>query len=329
MIRKRRLLVDGRVVSNRTEFLQRLQLIVRRVGVLLGSKEDEQEVQGWLAAFREALGKLGWTEGQSIKFDYRWVGTDATLMKQAAKELIALKPNLILATGSPTTAVLLQRTHAIPVLFVNIVDPVGQGFVASLSRPGGNATGLVNLEPSMASKWIELLKQLVPQLTRIAVPFNPVSAPYAELYLKFFRQAALALGVDVIDGAVVDMAALETFIAAQALESNTGVVPMPSGFSSGHTHELAEMMVRHRLPGLYTVRSFATAGGLVSYGNDVSDNYRRAATFADKILKGTNPSEIPVQFPTKFNLVINLKTAKRLGLTVPLVLQASADELID
>lgn len=302
---------------------------LRRIGVLLGYNEDEREVQSWLATFREALDKLGWAEGQTVKFDYRWVGSDATLMAQGAKELIALQPNLILSTGSPTTAVLLKQTQTVPVLFVNIVDPVGQGFVASLSRPAGNATGLVNLEPSMAGKWIELLKQLAPQLTRIAVPFNPVSAPYAETYLKVFRLAAPTFGVEVIDGPVSDMATLETFVAAQAREPNTGIVPMPSTFSTGHTSELAAMTILYRLPAIYAVRSFASAGGLMSYGNDVRENYRRAATFADRILKGSNPREIPVQFPTKFNLVINLKTAKMLGLTVPLPLQASADELVD
>jgi putative ABC transport system substrate-binding protein len=302
---------------------------VRRIGVLLGYNEDEREIQGWLGAFRESMEKLGWAEGQSVTFDYRWVGNDADLMIRAAKELIALQPDLILSTGSPTTAVLLKQTHTIPVLFANLVDPVGQGFVASLSRPGGNATGLVNLDPSMASKWIELLKQVAPQLTRVAIPFNPVSAPYAETYLKVFRQAASALGVEVIDGSVSDMTALEAFIAAQAREPNTGIIPMPSTFSSGHTSELAAMTKQYHLPGIYVVRSFASAGGLLSYGNDVKDNYERAGTFADKILRGAKPSDIPVQFPTKFNLVINLKTAKTLGLTVPLPLQASADELVD
>ena len=302
---------------------------VRRIGVLLNYKEDEQEVHVWLGAFRELMEKLGWTERQSVKFDYRWVGNDANFMMRAAKELIALQPDLIVSTGSPTTAILLKQTHTIPVLFVNIVDPVGQGFVAGLSRPGGNATGLVNLDPSMASKWIELLKQVAPQLTRVAIPFNPVSAPYAETYLKVFRLAASALGVEVIDGSVADMTALEAFVATQAREPNTGIIPMPSGFSSGHTSELAAMTKQHRLPGVYPVRSFANAGGLLSYGSDVRDTYQRAGSFADKILKGTKPSDIPVQFPTKFNLVINLKTAKMLGLTVPRELQASADELVD
>jgi putative ABC transport system substrate-binding protein len=181
----------------------------------------------------------------------------------------------------------------------------------------------------MAGKWVELLKQLMPQLTRVAVPFNPVSAPYADFYLNILQSTASNFGVELIPGRVADMEALETFIATQAREPNTGVIPMPSAFSSGHTAELAEMLARFHLPGIYSVRSFATAGGLLSYGNDVNDNFRRAAAFVDKILKGEKPSDIPVQFPTKFYLVVNLKTAKTLGLTVPLTLQALADEIVN
>jgi putative ABC transport system substrate-binding protein len=301
----------------------------RRIEMLLGYQEDEQEAQSWIATFRDSLKKNGWTEGQNIKFGYKWVGVDATLLQQGAKDIVASQPDLILSGGSPTTAALLRQTQTIPVLFVNIVDPVGQGFVASLSHPARNATGLVNLEPSMAGKWIELLKQLAPQLARVAVPFNPVSAPYADFYLNILKSTASNFGVEVAPGRVADMDALEAFIATQAREPNTGVIPMPSAFSSGHTAELAEMMARFRLPGIYPVRSFAAAGGLLAYGNDVNDNFKRAAAFADKILKGEKPSEIPVQFPTKFDLVINLKTAKTLGLTVPLALQASADEVIE
>jgi putative tryptophan/tyrosine transport system substrate-binding protein len=302
---------------------------LRRVGVVVTYAKDEQENQGWLAAFHETLEKLGWIDGQNIKFEYRWTGDSAALLEQVATELVTLQPDLILVGGSPATAYLLKHTKTIPLVFVNIVDPVGQGFVASLSHPGGNATGLVNLDPSMAGKWIGLLKEIVPTLTRIAVPFNPVSAPYAELYLNVFRTAAPGFGVEVIPQSVADMDALDGFIAAQAREPNTAIIPMPSAFSSGHTAELAAMMVRYRLPALYPVRSFAVAGGLLAYGNDVSDNYRQAATFVDKILKGAKPSELPVQFPTKFNLVINLKTASSLGVKVPLTLQASADEVIE
>jgi putative tryptophan/tyrosine transport system substrate-binding protein len=301
----------------------------RRVGVLASYDKDDPEIQGLLAVFREAMGKLGWTDGQNLKFEYRWPGYSAPRLDEAATELVALRPDLILSLSSPSTAFLLRQTRTIPVVFVNIVDPVGQGFVASLSHPGGNATGLVNLEPSMAGKWIELLKQVMPQLARVAIPFNPVSAPYADLYLNFFKSTASTLGVELVPGSIADLSALEAFIAAQAQQSNTGVIPMPSSFSTGHAGEIATITTRYRLPGVYADRSFAAAGGLLSYGNQVSDNYRRAAKFVDGILRGQKPSELPVEFPTKFNLVINLKTAKTLGLVVPLALQASADEVIE
>ncbi len=301
----------------------------RLVGVVMSYNKNQQEVQAWLTAFNETMEKLGWVEGKNIKFEYRWPGNDATLIGQAAKEVVALQPDLILSPSSPATVFLLKYTHDIPVVFVNVVDPVGQGFVASLSHPGGNATGLVNLEASMAGKWIELLKQVQPALARVAIPFNPVSAPYADFYLDTLKTSAPTFGVEVVSGAVADMKALESFIAAQAREPNTGIIPMPSSFSSGHTGEIAAIIARYRLPALYPIRSFAAAGGLLSYGNDVTDNYRRAAIFVDRILKGEKPSELPVQFPTKFTLVINLKTAKAFGLNVPLPLQASADEVIE
>jgi putative tryptophan/tyrosine transport system substrate-binding protein len=302
---------------------------LRRVGVLMTYTKDEQEPRTWLANFHEALEKLGWIDGQNIKFEERWPGDNAALLEQATKELMTLRPDLILSPSSPSTAFVLKQTSTIPVVFVNLVDPVGQGFVGSLSHPERNATGLVNLEPSMAGKWIDLLKEIVPTLARLAVPFNPVSAPYADFYLNIFRSAAPGFGVEVIPQSVANMGALEAFVAAQAREPNTAIIPMPSAFSTGHTAELAAMTMQYRLPALYPVRSFAVAGGLVAYGNDVSDNFRKAAAFVDRILKGEKPSDLPVQFPTKFNLVINLKTAKSFGLAVPLTLQASADEVIE
>jgi putative ABC transport system substrate-binding protein len=305
------------------------QIGQRRIGVMIGYEEGNPEAQTLVAAFREALAQLGWTAGRNIEFEDRWVGTDPTRIDQAAKELVALQPDLIVASSSPSTMSLLHQTRTIPIVFVQVVDPVAQGFVASLSRPGGNATGMVNLETSMTGKWLELLKEVVPRLARVAVPFNPAAAPYADLYLNYFKSTAPPLGVEVIAGPVADLAALETFVAAQAQEPNTGIIPMPSGFVSGHLNEIAAMMARHRLPSLYVIRAYAEAGGLISYGNDITDNFRRAATFVNKILKGEKPSELPVQFPVKFELVVNLKTAKALGLTVPQPLLATADEVIE
>ena len=303
---------------------------LRHIGVLLVRKEGDPAAQASLAALREALAKLGWMEGKNIKFEYRWVETDSSLIQHAAKELVALQPNLIIsAASSPGTAFLLQQTRTIPLLFVNIVDPVGQGFVASMSRPGGNATGFVNLETSMAGKWLELLKQVMPRLMRAAVPFNPVTSPYADLYLNYFKSIAKSLGVEIIAAPITDMAAFEGFVAAQAHEPNTGLIPMPSAFMSAHEAEIAAIVTRHRVPAISYNRAFAEAGGLASYGNDTNDNYRRAAAYVDRILKGENPSELPVQFPIKFELVINLKAAKTLGLEISPTLLATADEVIE
>ncbi len=302
----------------------------RRVGVLLVYPEGDPAARASLAALREALARLGWTEGKNIKFEYQWVGTETSLIQRGAKELVTLRPDVIISVGSsPGTAALLQQTRTIPILFVNIVDPVGQGFVAGLARPGGNVTGFVNLETSMAGKWLELLTQIMPRVTRVAVPFNPATALYADLYLNYFKSSAQSLGAEVIAAPVPDMAALEAFVAAQAGEPNTGLIPVPSGFISGHHAEIAAMVARHRLAAISYNRVFAEAGGLVGYGNDIIDNYRRSAVYVDRILKGEKPSELPVQFPIKFELVINLKAAKALGLNVSPDLLSIADEVIE
>jgi putative tryptophan/tyrosine transport system substrate-binding protein len=301
----------------------------RLIGMVLNYERDNPEVQSWVAAFHENLKQLGWVDGQNIRIEYRWAGNDSARMAQAAKTLVAMQPELIVSPSSPTTAILLGETSTIPIIFVQIVDPVGQGFVKSLSRPGGNATGLVNLETSMTGKWLELLKQLAPNLTRVAIPFNPVSAPYADLYLNYFKSTAPSLGLEIVPVSVPDLGGFEDFAAAQERQPNSGCIPLPSGFSSSQVTEIAAILLRHRLPAIYVIRAFVEAGGLVSYGNDVIDNYRKAATFVDNILKGAKAADLPVQFPTNFDLAINLKTARTLGLTVPLVLRTAADEVIE
>jgi putative ABC transport system substrate-binding protein len=302
---------------------------LRRIGVLMQYEVGNPEAQATFAAFREALGKLGWTEGHNIKFEYRWAASDPNRIQQAAKELVTLQPDLIVSSGSPTTASLRQETRTIPIVFANVVDPVGQGFAVSLSQPGGNVTGLVTLEPSIAGKWLELLKEIMPHVARVAVPFDRATAPYADFYLSYFKSTAASLGLEVIAAPVPDMAEFETFVAAQAREPNTGLVPVPSGFMIAHDVQIAALMARYRLPAIFFSRAFTEAGGLLSYGNDFTDNWRRAATFVDRILKGEKPSDLPIQFPVKFDLVINLKTAKALGLTVPPTLLATADEVIE
>jgi putative tryptophan/tyrosine transport system substrate-binding protein len=302
----------------------------RRVGLVMGYDQESTEAQSLVTAFLEGLKKLGLRDGHEIKIDYRWTGaTDPARMTRATEELVASRPDLIVSSGSPTTVLLLHETKTIPIIFVQVVDPVAQGFAASLSRPGGNATGTANFEGSMAGKWIELLKSVSPRLTRLAIPFNPASAPYADIYLKYFRLAAPSFGVEVVAPAIADLATLDSFCATQAGDAGTAVIPMPSGFASGHVREIATIMVQHRLPSLYVLRAYAQAGGLLSYGNDISENFRTAATFVDRILKGEKPSELPVQFPVNFELVVNVKTAKQFGLHIPQQLLATADEVIE
>jgi putative tryptophan/tyrosine transport system substrate-binding protein len=298
---------------------------VRRIALLMN--EDSPEVQSWLKAFREELSKLGWQDGRDLILEYRWAGNNREVMQQDAKEIVASHPDLILSSSSPVVAILLAETRTIPLVFPNIIDPVGQGFVASLSHPGGNATGLVNLEPSMAGKWVELLKEVVPRVARVVVPVNPATAPYADLYLDYFRSSAQKLGVEIIPAQVVDIAALEKVVTAEARQPNTGFIPIPSAFMVGH--EIAAPFIRSRVPAVSFNPQFARDGGLLSYGNNINDNWRRSALFVDRILKGEKPADLPIEVPVKFELVVNLKTAKELGLSIPQDLLATADEVIE
>jgi putative ABC transport system substrate-binding protein len=250
-------------------------------------------------------------------------------MQQNAKELIALQPALIVSQSTPTTAALKQQTSTVPIVFVNVVDPVGSGFVASFPRPGGNVTGFILMEPTMAGKWLELLKEIAPRVNRVVLLFNPATAPYAEYYLNPFRAAAASLAMEAIVAPVRDTSELESVVATQAREPNSGLIVMPSSFMNVHRMEIISLAARDRLPAVYAFRFFAELGGLLSYGNDFLNNYRRAASYADRILKGAKPSELPVQAPVKLELVINLKTAKALGLDVPAILQQRADEVIE
>jgi putative ABC transport system substrate-binding protein len=302
---------------------------MRRIGVLMAYAESDSEGQAYLAAFREGLQKLGWTEGRNIGIDTRWATSDAALMQRFAKELIALQPELIFSSDTPTTAALLQQTRTIPIIFATVSDPVGSGFVASFPQPGGNVTGFIVMEPTMAGKWLELLKEIAPRVNRVAILFNPATAPYFEYYLNPFKAAVASVAVEAIVAPVRDTSELESVVAAQARAPNTGLIAMPDSFMNAHRAEVTSLAARYRLPAVYAFRFFAELGGLLSYGNDVRDNFRRAAAYADRILKGAKPSELPVQAPVKFELVINLKTAKALGLDVPLSLQQRADAVIE
>jgi putative ABC transport system substrate-binding protein len=303
---------------------------MRRIGVLMGYAESDSEAQAQIAAFQGGLQKLGWMEGHNIRIDTRWTTpTDVAAMQPFANELIALQPDVILTSTTPTTTALLQQTRTIPVVFATVGDPIGSGFVASLARPGGNVTGFVTVEGSLGGKWLELLKEIAPRVNRVAFLLNPATGAYTESYLKAFKAAAASLAVEAIVVPVHDKSEFESVIATRALEPNSGLIVMPDAYTIAYRVEITSLAARYRLPAIYAWRLFAGAGGLLSYGIDLNDNFRRAATYVDRILNGAKPSELPVQLPVKFELVINLETAKALGLDVPFNLQQRADTIIE
>jgi putative ABC transport system substrate-binding protein len=302
---------------------------VRLIGVLMATAENDPQYRDFVVAFYEGLQKLGWVDGRNVRIDTRWAALDMQTTKRLAKELVALQPDLILSNNTPTTAALLEQTRTVPIIFGTVADPVGSGFVASLARPGGNATGFATIEGSLGAKWLELLKEVAPRVNRVAFVFNPTTAPYAEYYLGPFKAAGASFGVEAFAAAVRDKSGLESVIAGQAREPDGGLIVLNEEFTITHRAEIVALAARHRLPTVYPFRFFAELGGLLSYGVDLTDNFRRAAPYADRILKGAKPSELPVQAPVKFELVINLKTAKALGLEVPPLLQQRADEVIE
>jgi putative ABC transport system substrate-binding protein len=303
---------------------------MRRIGVFMPLAADDPIGQARIAALREGLEKLGWTEGRNIRIDTRWTTTgDVESVQRFAKELVALQPDLILTQSTPITATMLQETRTIPIVFALVADPIGSGFVASFAKPGGNVTGFVTIEPTMAGKWLELLKEIAPSVARVAFLFNPVTATYFEYWLNPFKAAAVSFAVEAIAAPIRDRSELESVIAEQARAPNGGLVVMPDTFTDTHRVEITSLAARYRLPAVYPYRQFTAVGGLLSYGDDLIDNFRRAPTYVDRILKGEKPSELPIQAPVKFELVINLKTANALGLDVPLHLQQRADEVIE
>ena len=302
----------------------------RRIGVLMAHAENDAEFHDYLSAFREGLQKLGWTEGRNIQIGSRWGALDdAEARQRSAKELLALQPELILTQNTPPTASMLEQTRTIPVVFVIVADPVGSGFVQSLARPGANATGFTIMEPTIAGKWLELLKEIAPRVNRAAFLFNPATTPYRDIYLKPFKAAAASLALEAIDAPVHDKQELESVVSAHAREPNGSLIVMPDGFLNVHRAEIILLAARYHLPAVYPWRFFTENGGLLSYGSVQSDMFQTAATYVDRILKGEKPAELPVQAPTKYELVVNLKTAKALGLDVPPLLQQRADEVIE
>ena len=301
---------------------------LRRIGIILPAAADDAEFQAWIGAFLQALAQLGWTIGHNVRIDTRWATTNAAEIRRHAAELAALAPDVILASGTSTVGPLLQATRTVPVVFPVIVDPVGAGLVDSLARPGGNATGFMLFEYSISGKWLELLKQIAPSVTRVAVLRDPTQGGGTGMFAAI-QGAAPSLRVEVNPVNVRDAGEIERVVGAFARSPNGGLIVTGSGLAIAHRDPIITLAARHKLPAVYFERSFVAAGGLISYGPDFVDQYRRAAGYVDRILKGEKPADLPVQAPTRYETVINLKTAKSLGLTVPATLLTQADEVIE
>jgi putative ABC transport system substrate-binding protein len=301
---------------------------MRRIGVLTGASADGMDAQARQAAFQQGLQQLGWTDGRNVRIDTRWGAANAEDIRKYAAELVALAPDVILAAGNAPVERLLQATRAVPIVFVIVLDPVGSGIVDSLSRPGGNATGFMQFEYSLTVKWLELLKQVAPGVTRAAVlRDSTITAGIGQFAV--IQSVAPSVGVDVSPITGRDASEIERAIAAFARMSNGGLIVTASALAGVHIDLLITLAARYKLPAVYSNRVSVTAGGLISYGADFIDQYRRAAGYVDRILKGEKPADPPVQAPTRYQLVINLKTAKALGLDVPASLLARADEVIE
>jgi putative tryptophan/tyrosine transport system substrate-binding protein len=301
-----------------------------RIGVLMGYADADPEAKALLGEFTHALSEFGWIVGSNLLIDIRWAPASTDLMRTFAKELVSLQPDVILTNSTPVTAALKGETSTIPIVFAVVADPVGSGFVASLPRPGGNITGFSSMEGSMASKWLELLRAIAPSVNRVAMMFNPDTATYIKSYaLPSFEAAARSLKVATVAAPVHNDSEIEATILALAREPGTGLLCMPDNFIEIHRALIISLAARYDVPAVYQTPIIARDGGLLSYGADFKDIFRRSARYVDSILRGATPSELPVQLPTKYLMVVNLKTAKALGLTIPPTLLATADEVIE
>ena len=302
---------------------------VRRIGVLIGFAENDPAVQSWLAAFRGALTKLGWTEGSNLRIELRWAGYDPDKMKTFAKELVDLRPDAILSVTTPVTGALVRETQTIPIVIATVADPISSGFVTNLGRPGGNVTGFALYEPSMGGKWLELLMRIAPGVTRVALLFNPATTVPVKFYMSSIEAAASSFAIQASTAPVHAKDEIEGVIAALAGNPGAGLIVMPDLFNTINRDSIIAVAARYRVPAIYFFRSFADSGGLASYGPDFAEQYPRAAEYIDRILKGEKPGDLPIQMPVKVPLIINLKTANALGLDVPLRLLNAADEVIE
>jgi ABC-type uncharacterized transport system substrate-binding protein len=305
------------------------QAATKRIGVLMGIAENDPEGRSRVDAFKQGLKELGWIEGRNIHIDLRFAAGDPEQTRAHAAELAAQAPDAILANTTPVVAALQRATRTIPIVFVQVVDPLGRGFVASLARPGANITGFLNFEFSMAGKWLETLKQVAPRLVHVAAIFNPQTAPFGDQFVRQIETAAPGLGVETSTISVSDAGDIDPAVAAFAARDGGGLIVLPDVFNTNHRELLISLAAKYRLPAIYPFRYFVGSGGLISDGIDSSDLYTRSGGYIDRILKGANPADLPVQGPTKFEMVINLKTAKALGLDVPMQLMARANEVIE
>jgi putative ABC transport system substrate-binding protein len=302
---------------------------IPHVGVLMATTETDADGQSRWNVFRKRLNELGWIEDRNLRFDIRWAGGDIERFREYAAALAQAKPDVILADATPSTAALLHETRTVPIVFVRVSDPAGQGFVKNLARPDGNVTGFTNFEPQLAGKWVQLLKDLVPNLAHVSFIYNPQTAPYTGPFMHSFEAAARELGIKAIVKPILQSTDIDALIAERHKEPSAGLVVQTDAFMVNHRDLIVAAAARYKVPAIYPVPLFARNGGLAAYGIQAMELYRDAALYVDRILKGAKPGELPVQAPTKYELVINLKTAKALGLEIPLTLLARADEVIE
>jgi putative tryptophan/tyrosine transport system substrate-binding protein len=300
---------------------------VRRIGVLMSFADPS--TQSYLTVFRDELTKFGWTEGSNLRTEVRWGAGDADKIRSFAKELVDLRLDVIVGQSTPVVTALVRETQTIPIVFVNVADPIGSGFVVSLARPGGNSTGFITDNPALGGKWVELLKEIAPRTVRVGLMFNPATAVPLKFYMPSIQAAASTTGVEVNATPVHTKDEVEGVIAAQARDQGGGLIVLPDPFNAANREHITLLAARYRVPTMYYRREFADFGGLIAYANDFGEQFPQAAAYVDRILKGAKPADLPVQAPTKFNLVINLKIAKSLGLDVPFGMQQRADALIE
>jgi putative tryptophan/tyrosine transport system substrate-binding protein len=318
--------VAGWPLAARAQQLGRM----RRIGVLLYGSENDPEAKGQFAAFTLGLSQAGWTDGRNVRMDVRWGTGDLERMRVFAKELVDLQPDVIFSAATPATSAVQRETRTVPIVFVLVVDPVERGFAESVPRPGGNITGLLPFEPSLGGKWLELLTEIAPYIKRAGIMFNPNTAPYAKSYfLPPLEQASRSLNVEPTLALVHSEAEIETAIASLGREPRGGLVVIPDSFMIVHRGAIMSLAARNNVPAVYFEPYFSRDGGLLSYGPNFKDLFRRAATYVDRVLRGAKPNDLPIELPTKFELLINVKTARALGLAVPPLLLARADEVIE